>query len=181
MSCEAVGRVLFTDDDIVRRWYERYRKDGIQGLKAFNHEGGDCPLTAEQREKPKAWVAAALPRTTREVGAWIERVFGVPYESRSGLIKLPHRLGVEHRKPKAISRKLDRTKQEAFIKAFAALSNQLSADEAAIFADAVRPVGCPAPRDVPVAVEQSSGRQRLNIHGAIGLETGQTVMNEGVR
>jgi hypothetical protein len=30
---------------------------------------------------------------------------------------------------------------------------------------------------VAVAVEQSSGRDRLNIHGAIDLETGQTIMN----
>src|SRR5208337_4055274 len=65
-----------------------------------------------------------------------------------------------------------------------ALMNQLSADEAVIFADAVhpthtvRPVGCWAPKETPVAVEQSSGRDRLNIHGAISLETGQTVMKD---
>ena len=29
-----------------------------------------------------------------------------------------------------------------------------------------------------VAVEQSSGRNRLNIHGVVNLETGQTVMND---
>lgn len=33
-------------------------------------------------------------------------------------------------------------------------------------------------KTVPVAVEQSSGRDRLNIHGAIGLEIGQTVMKD---
>ena len=32
--------------------------------------------------------------------------------------------------------------------------------------------------DQPVAVAQSSGRDRLNIHGAIDLETGQTVMKD---
>ena len=41
---------------------------------------------------------------------------------------------MEHRKPKAISRKLDPAKQAAFIKAYEALLNQLSADEAVIFA-----------------------------------------------
>ena len=62
--------------------------------------------------------------------------------------------------------------------------NQLSADEAVIFADAahpthaVRPVGCSAPKEVPVAVEQSSGGDRLNIHGAIDLETGRTIMQD---
>ena len=31
---------------------------------------------------------------------------------------------------------------------------------------------------MPVAVEQSSGRDRLNIHGAVDLETGQTIMKD---
>jgi hypothetical protein len=42
----------------------------------------------------------------------------------------------------------------------------------------VRPVGCWAPKDQAIAVEQSSGRDRLNIHGAIDLETGRTVMKD---
>jgi hypothetical protein len=46
---------------------------------------------------------------------------------------------MEHRKPKAISRKLDPAKQAAFIKSYEALLNQLSADEAVMFADAVHP------------------------------------------
>jgi hypothetical protein len=45
-------------------------------------------------------------------------------------------------------------------------------------ARAVRPVGCWAPKEVPVAVEQSSGPDRLNIDGAINLETGQTVVKD---
>jgi hypothetical protein len=39
----------------------------------------------------KAWVGANLPRTTRQVGAWIEQHFDLVYESRSGLIALLHR------------------------------------------------------------------------------------------
>ncbi|MGI4940475.1 MAG: hypothetical protein ACRYHQ_07925 [Janthinobacterium lividum] len=52
------------------------------------------------------------------------------------------------------------------------------------FADAVhpthpvRPVGCWVAKDTPVAVAQTSGRQRLSIHGAIELETGTTSMIE---
>ncbi len=91
---------------------------------------------------------------------------------------------MEHRKPKAISRKLDPQRQAVFIKAYENLLNQLEADATVIFADAVhpthavRPVGCWAPKEVPVAVEQSSGQDRLNVHGAINLETGQTIMKD---
>jgi transposase len=184
MSCSFISKVLFLDDDTIRTWYRLYQEDGIEGLASFNHEGGSCRLTVEQQEKLKAWIGETLPRTTRQVGAWITLAFGIEYQTRSGLIALLHRLGMEHRKPKAISRKLDPVKQSAFIKAYESLMNQLSADEAAIFADAVhpthaaRPVGCWAPKETPVAIEQSSGRDRLNIHGAIDLETGRTIMKD---
>ena len=71
MSCEAAARVLFIDDDTVRGWYQQYQADGIEGLASFGHEGGSCRLSIEQQDRLKAWVAATLPRTTREVGAWI--------------------------------------------------------------------------------------------------------------
>ena len=184
MSCEAIAEVLFLDDDTIRSWYHLYQEDGIEGLVSFNHEGGSCRLTAEQQDKLKAWISATLPRTTRQVGAWIVAEFGIEYQTRSGLIALLHRLGMEHRRPKAISRKLDPAKQAAFIKGYEALLNQLPDDETVLFMDAAhpthaaRPVGCWAPKDVAVAMEQSSGLDRLNIHGAIDLETGRTVMKD---
>jgi len=131
----------------------------------------------------KDWVAQTLPRTTTTVGEWIEKSYGVSY-TRSALIKLLARMDVEFRKPEVIPRKLDPTRQQAFIKAYDNLLNNLGNDEAVLFADAVhpthevRPAGCWAPKDAKVALEQTSGRQRLNIHGAIDLETGATRMIE---
>jgi len=182
MSCEAVAKVLYLDDDTIRTWHRLYQEDGIEGLASFGYEGSACRLTGEQRERLTAWITEALPRTSREIGAWIARECGIEYEGRSGLIALLHRLGMEHRKPTAISRKLDPAKQAVFIRNYEALLNQLPADEAVMFADAVHPthavraVGCWAPKDIPVAITQSSGRERLNIHGAIDLETGNTRM-----
>jgi transposase len=182
MSCEDVAELLFIDDDTVRRWHRLYEQDGIEGLAGFGHEGSACRLSAEQQDRLKAWITEALPRSTRQIGAWIEKEFGVAYQGRSGLIALLHRLGMEHRKPQAIPRKLDEAKQQAFIEAYNALLNGLPGDEAVMFADAVhpthavRPVGCWAPKDTKVAVQQASGRDRLNIHGAIDLETGRTRM-----
>ncbi len=184
MSCGQVAKALLLDDDTVRTWHRLYEEDGIEGLASFGYEGRACRLSEEQQDKLKAWITETLPRTTGQVGAWIEREFGIAYESRSGLIALLHRLDMEHRKPKAVSRKLDPAKQAAFIKAYENLLNGLEDDEAVLFADAVhpmhavRPVGCWAPKDTPVAVAQTSGRQRLNIHGAIDLETGKTRMIE---
>ena len=184
ISCAVIAKMLLLDDDTIRAWYELYREDGIEGLATFSHEGGAGHLTVEQQDELKAWIGATLPRTTREVGAWIAGRFGVEYQTRSGLVALLHRLGMEHRRPKAIPRRLNPEEQAAFIREYEALMNRIPADEAVIFADAVhpthavRPVGCRGPRDVPVAVGQGSGRDRLNIHGAIDLETGRTIMKD---
>jgi transposase len=189
MSCEAIAKVLLLDDDTIRTWYRLYQEEGIEGLVSFDYEGSACRLREEQQDKLPAWITETLPRTTREIGAWIEKECGIEYQGRSGLIALLHRLDMEHRKPKAVSRKLDPEKQAAFSKPYEDRLNHLDADEVVLFGDAVhpthavRPVGCWAteharegPKDTPIAVAQTSGRQRLNIHGAIDLETGNTRM-----
>ncbi len=184
LSCQDVARVLLFDDDTIRGWYELFEQGGVEGLTSFDMGGSSSKMSAEQAESLKAWVAATLPRSTRQVGAWIAKEFGLVYESRSGLIALLHRLGLEYHKPEVISRKLDPDKQKAFIAAYEKLLNSMGDDEAVAFVDAVhpthaaRPVGCWAPKEQDLAIEQTSGRQRINIHGAIDLETGQTRMVE---
>ncbi len=184
LSCERVAEVLYLDDDTVRGWRKLYEERGIAGLEQFDAGGSSSRLSAVQEQALKAYVAQTLPRSTREIGAFIEREFGIVYESRSGLIALLHRLGLEYHKPEVIGRKLDTEKQRAFIEAYEKLLNSLGPDEAVLFLDAVhpthaaRPVGCWAPKEEKLAIEQTTGRQRINIHGAIDLETGQTRMIE---
>lgn len=183
-SCATVAKLLYVDDDTVRSWHRLYRQDGFDGLGRFEAGGSSGFLSSERASALVAWIGETLPRSTREVGAFLLKEFGITYESRSGLIALLHRLGMEYRKPETIGRKLDVEKQAAFIAAYEALMNSLAADEAVLFADAVHPVhearraGCWVRKGDKLALEQTSGRDRLNIHGAINLETGQTRMIE---
>ena len=183
-SCERVAKALYLDDDTVRGWSKVYADRGIAGLEQFEAGGSSSRLSADQEKELKDYVAQTLPRSTREVGAFIERKFGIVYESRSGLIVLLNRLGLEYHKPEVIGRKLDAEKQRAFIEAYEKLLNSLGPDEAAVFGDAVhpthaaRPVGCWAPKEEKLAIQQTSGRERINIHGALNLETGETRMVE---
>lgn len=95
-----------------------------------------------------------------------------------------HRLDLEYSKAETIGRKLDVEKQKGFIEAYENLLNSLGPDETVLFMDAVhpthaaRPVGCWAKAKDNLAIEQTSGRQRLNVHGAIDLETGRTAAIE---
>ena len=184
MSCEQVGKVLLLDDDTIRRWHGAFAQGGRKALMRFEVGGSACSLNAAQQDKLVAWVRTTSPRSTRQIGAWISAELGVEYDSRSGLVALLHRLGLEYRKPEVIPRHLDENKQRALIALYENLLNSLSPDEAVVFVDAVHPThaaraaGCWAAKDETLAIEQTTGRQRLNIHGAIDLETGQTKMIE---
>ena len=181
-----VAEVLLLDDGTIRAWHKMFVEGGLEGLTRFESGGSACQMSDEQQVKLKAWVASALPRSTRQIGAWIEKEFELVYAGRSGLIALLNRLDLEYQKPEVIPRKLDEARQRAFIAAYENLLNSLPENEAVLFADAVhpthatRPAGCWAPRGEKLAIEQTSGRQRINIHGAVDLETGQTRMIEAL-
>ena len=182
-SCERVAAALLLDDDTVRDWCRAYERGGVAGLKSFGHEGSSGRLSSEQEKALSEWVDAHCPHSIRKIGAFLKRTFGVSY-SRSGLIALLHRLGFDYRKPERMPRGLDDAKQQAFIDEYENLLNTMGVDEAVVFVDAVhpthqvRPVGCWARKGVTIAVEQTTGRQGLNIHGAINLETGRTQILE---
>src|SRR5512137_2257631 len=141
-SCERVAAALFLDDDTIRRWHGLFLEDGLEGLARFEGGGAASRLSKMQETVLTSWISETLPRSTRQIGAYIEKEFGVVYESRSGLIALLHRLGLEYSKPETIGRKLDAEKQEAFIETYENLLNSLGPDEAVMFMDAARPAGC---------------------------------------
>ena len=181
-SCMQVAEALLLDDDTVRGWYGRFAEGGIAGLGRFDAGGSVGYLNAEQEAAVAAWVGKTFPCSAAAVGAYIAEEFGITFDSRSGVIELLKRLNMEYRKPKTVPRKLDVEKQKAFIAAYEALLNSLSPDEAVLFADAVHPThaaraaGCWAPKGDEIVLQQNSGRDRLNVHGAIDLETGKTAM-----
>ena len=183
MSCEAIAKVLHLDDDTIRYWYKLVWRKRPELAGRFRLQGPRLRTdggAAGRVEKLGVENAAADHHHSGEVDRkvlWREL-------HRSALIKLLQRIEVECCKPKLIPRKLDPAQQQAFIANYENLLNNLGDDEAVLFADAVhptheaRPAGCWAPKDAKVALEQTSGRQRLNIHGAIDLETGATRMIE---
>jgi transposase len=122
------------------------------------------------------WLEGRFCRSTVEIRAHIAAEFDQEY-SHSGCIKLLARLGFEYRKPKPLPRVASAEKQAAFIALYERLMGELRADEAVYVADAVHPEYQvePAFGWVKVgsnpAVHSTAGRGRVNIHGAVNLET----------
>src|SRR5207253_9166326 len=68
MSCAAIAKVLYLDDDTIRYWYQLFGEKGLNWLADFGYKGRACELTAAAQDALKDWVAQTLPRTTTTVG-----------------------------------------------------------------------------------------------------------------
>ena len=174
-SCAQIAEFLYLDDDTIRGWYKAYRQDGWDALALDGWKGGQSRLTCDQEVKLSAWLEGRFCRSAGEIRAYITVQFGVQY-SHSGCLKLLRRLGFEYSKPKTLPRVADEAKQVAFIARYENLLNNLSANEAVYFADAVHPehqtkaaFGWVRKGSNP-AVKTTAGRGRVNIHGALCLE-----------
>jgi len=187
MSCAEVAEVLFLDDDTIRGFHKTFVADGLSGLERFESGGSSCALNDEQIKSFVAWVDEVHPTTRRIAGAWLKQMFEQSY-SKAGLIALMNRVGLVFRKPVLIPRLVDGEAQIAWITAYEKLLNEMTPNEMTMFMDAVHPAhqsraaGCWTKGDAPpLALATNSGRDRINVHGAIDLATGQTVMVEEER
>ena len=185
-SCAQVGKALYLDDDTVRSWHKHYLSGGLDELTMFDWKGGLSFLNAARQADLCGWLEGRLCRDTREIRAHIETAYGVRY-SHSGCLKLLHRLGYEYRKPKALPRVPDEAAQQQFIDMYENLLRKLPDDEAIYFADAVHPEYQTRPafgwmrKGANLAVKTTSGRQRVNIHGAVNLENFDTPFVEVIK
>jgi hypothetical protein len=140
-SCQQVAHALLLDDDTVRGWRKLFEQRGIEGIASFDGDGSASYLTAKQEDDLKAWAGAALPRSTRQTGAWTLKEFGLVYENRSGpvaLLSAPSgsrrsQAGRHSAQPR-IKSGGDEDQQKAFIESFGKLLNSLPDSEAVLFA-----------------------------------------------
>jgi transposase len=72
-SCQEVAAALLLNDDTIRGWHKLFEQRGIEGLTSFDMDGSVGFLSTTQEDALKAFVGATLPRSTRQVGAFIQR------------------------------------------------------------------------------------------------------------
>ena len=175
-SCAEIAEFLYLDDDTIRGWFKVFRQEGWDTLAHDGWQGGQSRLTSDQETKLSAWLEDHFCRSAVEIRAFITAKFELGY-SHSGCLKMLGRLGFEYRKPRALPRVADEDKQAEFIAFYQDLMTKLPADEAVYFADAVHPEYQSKPsygwarKGSNPAIQTASGRGRVNIHGALKLET----------
>jgi len=174
-SCQTIAKFLYLDDDTIRTWHKQYMSGGFDGLFTFDWRGGTSRMSAAEEADLCAHFSRTMPRNTHEVRDYIRRIHGYDF-SRSGAIKLMHRLGFVYRRPALLPAEADEDKQRDFIERYEALQRHLPDDEVIYFVDAVHPEHQSRPahgwirKGEKVALKRNSGRKRVNLHGAVNLE-----------
>ena len=179
-----VCRILDIGPTVLTEWRFAFAGAGLSffGLKDDTQRQGH--LTVAQERAVKDHFSEHPARDVDDVCAHILARYAQSY-SPSGAAKLMRRLGFEYKKPRLLPSQADEGKQAAFIASYEALMRSLAPDEMVVFSDAVhpehqsRPAHGGFPKGQKTALKAASGRRRLNIQGALDLETFQFTFVEG--
>jgi transposase len=173
---QAVKEALLLDDETLRSYIGKYKFGGIEALMKTNYQGRASYLNEEQQVQLCEELETKIYLTTTAIITYVKDTFSVDY-SISGMRDLLHRLGYGFKKPKLVPGTPNREAQEEFIEYYERYMEGKPADVEVLFIDAVHPEHNTMAaygwikRGQKRKLCTNSGRQRLNLHGAINIET----------
>lgn len=182
---DEIVRALLLDEATLRRYLKTFNKKGVFGLLEMNYKGGQTKLSFRKEFELKNYLKINTKRTVKEIVNYIEVKYKVKY-SIVGATKLLHRLGFSYKKPKIVPGKADILKQQIFIEEYRKLKQKLSLNDQIYFADSTHPEHNTKPsygwilkgKAHDKLVKTNTGRERLNLTGAINLISKQGVFLE---
>jgi transposase len=175
-SAALVAEILLFDETTSRHYFERYQQGGAPALLEDHYRGAEPKLDEQQMSELDQYLQENLLPDAKAVIAHIQRHYKVKY-SVSGVTDLLHRLDFSYKKPTHVPGKQDPAQQEAFLRDYERLKARKGKNDPIYFADATHPQhnSIPAYGWIKTGQEKdlkaNCGRQRLNINGAINLET----------
>ena len=178
-----VASILMVEEQTLRNYLTRYQLGGIEALLKNNHKGSLCKLHKDEIKTLKLELENTIHLTTQSVIDYVKSQFGISY-TQSGMRDLLHRLGYEYKKPKLVPGNPDEQAQEIFAQQYETFMQEKPADTEVLFMDAVHPEHNAMAaygwikRGQQRKIKTNSGRQRLNLHGAINAETFQITIIE---
>jgi len=175
-SAAQVAEILLFDEKTSRHYFERYQQGGLAALLDDNYSGAEPMLNTHQMSELEGYLEEYILLDAKSVIAHIDKLYGVHY-SVSGVTDLLHRLGFSYKKPTHVPGKQDPVKQQVFVRQYDRIKARKSENDPIYFADATHPQHNSIPsygwikKGQEKELKANCGRQRLNINGAINIET----------
>ena len=167
-----ISEYLFLNEGTVRNYEKRYKEGGLEKLVNDYYIGRSAYLSPEEQSKLTLELESKVYPTTKSVISHIKKEFCVVY-TVGGVTTLLHKLGFSYKKPKGVPGKAKAEEQEAFVKKY----NRVKKKGLVYFADSTHPMLNPIlsagwiRKGKEYEVKTNSGRQRVNINGAIEMKT----------
>lgn len=171
-----VHEALLLDEDTLRIYMRHYQEGGLQKLLNTHYKGSQPLLSTTQLDFLHQELEQKIYLSTQAVIDYVQNEFCILY-SQSGMRDLLHRLGYTYKKPKLVPGNPDIQGQEIFAEQYEKFMLDKSADVEVLFVDAVHPQHNTMAaygwikKGEKREMQTSSGRARLNLHGAINAET----------
>lgn len=178
-----VKEALLLDDETLNSYVKKYQTGGIETLLQTNYSGKPANLDKNQLKKMCKELDNNIYLTTGAIIQYIVQEFGIEY-SPSGMRDLLHREGYVFKKPKLVPGNPDSEAQEDFVRYYEEFMETKGEDVEVLFIDAVHPEHNTMAaygwmkKGETRKLKTNSGRQRLNLHGAINAETMEVTIIE---
>ena len=185
LSYSEISKLLLLDEVSLRRYVKLFKEAGVSGLLILHYSGGQTKLTKTQELELKNHLVESehIYLAAKEVAGFVKSTYQVNY-SVIGMTKLLHRLGFVYKQTVIIPAKVDPIKQEHFLQGYLGLKENLKQDEKILFLDGVHPthntqtVKCWIKKGENKQIKTNSGRDRLNIQGALSMSDGKNQSGE---
>jgi len=182
-TLKRVKDALLLDDETLRNYIASYQLGGIEGLIKTNHTGKTCYLSDEELKMLCEELDTQIYLTTDAIIDFVKKAFEKTY-TVSGMRDLLHRLTYEYKKPKLVPGNPDIDAQEEFAQYYEEFMLNKPKNTEVLFIDAVHPEHNTMAsygwikRGETRQLKTNSGRERLNLHGAINAETHEVTIIE---
>ncbi len=185
-SVEDVVSILMLDEETLRNYVKRYQAGGINALITDHYLGSFSKLSVIQLQELTTHLEQNTYLTVEAVIAHVEETYDVLY-SVSGMTDLLHRLKFTYKKSKLVPAKADKEKQEHFLKQLEELRASKGKDDPILYMDGVHPQHNTMlaygwiKKGQDNIIKSNTGRQRININGALDAETHAVITREDER
>ncbi len=170
-----VAEVLLLDDDTVMNYLNRYKDGGLKLLLNDDYKGYSGKLSKSETAQLDDHLSEKTYVRTQDVVSYVSKQFKEKY-SISGMTDLLHRIGYAYKKPKLIPGKADVKAQEEFVEFYKELKQAKGVKDPIYYMDGVHPQHNSVAaygwikKGKVKELKSNTGRQRLNINGAINIE-----------
>jgi transposase len=180
---QQIAEVLLLSDEAVSQHLQDYLAS--QKLKPENG-GSVSKLETEQTKSLLEHLQNYTYLYTKDIIAYVKATFGIEY-TVPGMTSWLKMHGFSYKKPAVVPGKANREAQEQWIKEYEELKKDLPESEAICFIDGVHPTHNTKPtygwirRGERKEIPTNTGRQRLNLSGAIDIISKKVLIRQDER